>query len=103
MPDTLGGATNLAPSMRRSPWFRAVCRYLNLNPDVHRDRILAVEHALRLAAELLAKALLADGLLASATTELLVAAGQTAEGERGARQKLERAWARYRAALDEQE
>lgn len=97
MPDTKGGATNLASSMRRWPWFQTVCRHLNLNPDVHRDRVDAVTYALRTTAELLSTG---AEPLARVTTRLLVAALRMDANERGARQELVRASQAYREALN---
>lgn len=99
MPKTKEWWTNVPPSVRRSPWFQAVCRRLGLNPDVHRDRLDAITYALRLAAE---EPVTDTEPLASSVTEVLVAVDMLVQGEHGAMPKLMRAHAKYRQILDEQ-
>ena len=98
MPRTTEGWTNLPPTPTRLRLLEIVCGRLFLDPNKHKGRLGAVDYALRSAAEL---PLTGAEPLASAVTRVLVAAGQIVAGERGARQKLERAWARYCQALDE--
>ena len=99
MPDTRKGWTSVPPSTRRLPWFRMLCARRRLDPDKHADRLDVIDDALRLAAE---SPVTGAEPLASTITALIVAAGQTVAGERGARQQLERAWEQYCRVLDEQ-